>query len=46
MFNDNADHFLGGFCQGVMLGYMIVGCIITSKYAVRINRFKRKLLSK
>lgn len=46
VFNDNADHFLGGFCQGVMLGYMIVGCIITSKYAVRINRFKRKLLSK
>ena len=35
VFNDNADHFLGGFCQGVMLGYMIVGCIITSKYAVR-----------
>lgn len=46
VFNDNADHFFGGFCQGVMLGYMIVGCIITSKYAVRINRFKRKLLSK
>lgn len=45
MFTDHADNFLGGFCQGVMLGMMIVGMIMTSKYAARIRSYKKRLLS-
>lgn len=45
MFTDRADNFLGGFCQGVTLGMMIVGVIMTSKYAARIRSYKKRLLS-
>lgn len=38
--NNNTNHFLGGFCQGTMLGYMIIGCIMTSKYANKITLYK------
>lgn len=45
VFTDHADNFLGGFCQGITLGMMIVGVIITSKYAAKIRLFKKRLLS-
>lgn len=45
LFTDHADNFLGGFCQGVTLGMMIVGVIMTSKYAARIRSYKKRLLS-
>lgn len=44
VFTDHADNFLGGFCQGITLGMMVVGVIITSKYADRIRLFKRRFL--
>ncbi len=46
LFTDQADNFLGGFCQGVTLGMMIVGVIMTSKYAARIRACKKRLLAK
>lgn len=46
LFTDRADNFLGGFCQGVTLGMMIVGVIMTSKYAAKIRAFKKRLLAK
>ncbi len=46
LFTDHADNFLGGFCQGVTLGMMIVGVIMTSKYAARIRAYKKRLLAK
>lgn len=45
LFTDQADNFLGGFCQGVTLGMMIVGVIMTSKYAAKIRSYKKRLLS-
>ncbi len=42
VFTDHADNFLGGFCQGVTLGMMIVGVIMTSKYAAKLRALKRK----
>ena len=45
-FTDRADNFLGGLCQGIMLGMMIVGVIITGKHASKISEFKTKLISK
>lgn len=36
-FTDHADNFFGGFCQGITLGMMIVGVIITSKYSAKIH---------
>lgn len=46
LFTDHADNFLGGFCQGVTLGMMIVGVVMTSKYAARIRAYKKRLLAK
>lgn len=46
LFTDQADNFLGGFCQGVTLGMMIVGVIMTSKYAAKIRAYKKRLLAK
>lgn len=45
MFTDHADNFFGGFCQGITLGMMIVGVIMTSKYAAKIRLCKRKFLT-
>lgn len=45
MFTDHADNFIGGFCQGITLGMMIVGVIMTSKYAAKIRLCKRKFLT-
>ena len=46
LFTDRADNFLGGFCQGVTPGMMIVGVIMTGKYAARIRAYKKRLLAK
>lgn len=45
VFTDHADNFLGGFCEGVTLGMMIVGVIITSKYAAKLRLLKKRILS-
>lgn len=45
LFTEHTDNFLGGFCQGIMMGMMIVGVIMTSKYAARIRSYKKRLLS-
>lgn len=46
LFTDHADNFLGGLCLGIELGMMIVGGIITSKYAAKIKAYKMRLLNK
>lgn len=46
LFTERADNFLGGFCQGVTLGMMIVGVVMTSKYAAKIRACKNGLLRK
>ncbi|MGN0204237.1 MAG: helix-turn-helix domain-containing protein [Coprococcus sp.] len=43
-FTDHSDNFLGGLCLGIMFGMMIVGVIMTSKYAARVRAFKMRLL--
>ncbi len=40
----HADGFLGGLCQGITFGMMIVGVVITSRYAAKIRDFKLRLL--
>lgn len=45
LFTEHTDNFLGGFCQGVMMGMMIVGVIMTSKYAAKIRSYKKRLLA-
>lgn len=45
VFTDHADNFLGGFCQGITLGMMIVGVIMTSKFAAGIRRCKKRILT-
>ena len=44
LFTDHTDNFFGGFCLGIMFGMMIVGVIMTSKYASRIRAYKMRLL--
>ena len=44
VFSDRADNFLGGLCLGITFGMMIVGVIMTSKYAAQIRAFKMRLL--
>ena len=43
-FTDNADNFFGGLCLGITFGMMIVGVIMTSRYAAKIRAFKLRLL--
>lgn len=43
---DNADNFLGGLCLGITFGMMIVGVIMTSKYATKIAECKMRLFHK
>ena len=43
-FTDNADNYWGGLCLGITFGMMIVGVIMTSKYATKIRNYKMKLL--
>ena len=44
LFTDRSDNFLGGMCLGITFGMMIVGVLMTSKYATKIRTYKRKLL--
>ncbi|MBQ8670075.1 MAG: helix-turn-helix transcriptional regulator [Oscillospiraceae bacterium] len=44
LFSDHSDNFLGGLCLGIMFGMMIVGVIMTSKYAAKIKVCKMRLL--
>jgi len=46
VFTDNADNFLGGLCHGITFGMMIVGVIMTSKYASKIRECKMRLIHK
>ena len=46
VFMDRADNFLGGMCLGITFGMMIVGVIMTSKYAAKIRETKASLLKK
>lgn len=46
VFTDHADNFLGGLCIGIQLGMMIVGVVMTSKYAVKIRAYKMRILNK
>lgn len=45
-FTDHADNFLGGLCLGITFGMMIVGVVMTSKYAAKIRNYKMRLLSR
>ncbi|MGN0351502.1 MAG: helix-turn-helix domain-containing protein [Roseburia sp.] len=44
LFTDRADNFVGGMCLGITLGMMVVGVIMTSRYALKIREFKMRLL--
>lgn len=44
LFTDRSDNFLGGLCLGITFGMMIVGVLMTSKYAAKIRTYKRKHL--
>ncbi|MGN0388150.1 MAG: helix-turn-helix domain-containing protein [Suilimivivens sp.] len=44
LFTDRSDNFLGGMCLGITFGMMIVGVLMTSKYAAKIRVYKKKLL--
>ena len=44
LFTERSDNFLGGMCLGITFGMMIVGVLMTSKYAAKIRTYKRKLL--
>ena len=44
LFTDRSDNFLGGLCLGITFGMMIVGVLMTSKYAAKIRTYKRKML--
>lgn len=44
VFTDRSDNFLGGMCLGIMFGMMIVGVIMTSKYAAKIRDYKMRVL--
>lgn len=46
LFTDHADNFLGGMCLGITFGMMIVGVIMTSKYATKIRNYKMRILNR
>lgn len=46
LLTDMYDNFFGGLCLGIMTGMMIVGIIITSKYAAKIQEAKERFLHK
>lgn len=43
-FTGREENFLGGLCLGITSGMMIVGVLMTSRYAAKIRAFKAKLL--
>lgn len=44
VFTNRADNFIGGLCLGITFGMMILGVIMTSRYASKIRAFKMKFL--
>lgn len=46
MLADHSDNFFGGICLGIMLGMMILGVIMTSRYAGKIRAFKMRILDR
>ena len=46
LFIDQADNYWGGLCLGTTFGMMIVGVIMTSKYAAKIREYKFRLLNR
>lgn len=45
-FTDNADNLVGGLSLGMTFGMMIVGVIMTSKYATKIRKMKMRIVNK
>lgn len=45
-FFDLENGFLGGICSGGSMGVMIVGALMTSRHAARIQAWKWNLLSR
>ena len=45
-FTDHVDNFFGGLCLGITFGMMIVGVVMTSKYASKIRECKMRLFYK
>lgn len=43
-FTDHENNFLGGLCLGSIFGMIIVGVLMTSKYAEKIRTYKMGLL--
>jgi len=46
LFTGNSDNFIGGVCLGISSGMIVVGVILTSKYAARIREFKMRILGR
>ncbi len=46
VFTDHADNFWGGLCLGIQSGMMIVGLVMTSKYAAKIRACKMRVLNR
>lgn len=46
VFTDHADNFWGGLCLGIQSGMMIVGLVMTSKYAAKIRACKMRILNR
>ena len=46
VFTEYEDSFFGGLCLGVMSGMMIVGVLITSRSAIKIQKGKQMFLDK
>lgn len=45
-FTGHEENFLGGLCLGISSGMVLVGVIMTSRFASRIRCFKHRLLHK
>jgi transcriptional regulator with XRE-family HTH domain len=43
LFTGREDNFAGGLCLGITFGMMVVGVIMTSKYALQLRAYKMKL---
>lgn len=44
LFTGHDDNFFGGLCLGISSGMIVVGVIMTSKYAAEMRAFKCRLL--
>lgn len=43
---DLKDSFITGFCKGFTLGVLVLGIIMTSRFALKIREMKQRLLQK